>query len=75
MNSHIDDAYPLEDANLRGGKPDPLRGAHGIEEVGDKGANGVIHLCNSRTLLAEALRSEQRDFAFHVSKGSNSRAI
>ena len=75
MDGHIDDADPLEDANLRGGKPDPLRGVHGIEEVGDEFANGVIHLCNSRTLLAEALRSEQRDFAFHVSKGFNSSAI
>ena len=75
MDGHIDDADPLEDANLRGGKPNPLRCAHGVEEVGDECADGVVHHCNSSTRLAEALRSEQRDFAFHVSKGSNSRAI
>ena len=44
MGGHIDDADPLEDADLRSGKPDPIRGVHGVEEVGDECANGVIHL-------------------------------
>ena len=62
MGGHIDDADLLEDADLRSGKPDPGRGVHGVEEVGDECANGVIHRCDRSTLLAEALRPRTARF-------------
>src|SRR6266571_1209853 len=49
----VDDGYAAGDADLIGGEPDALRGAHRFEQIVDKLAHRVIHLRDRRGLLPQ----------------------